>query len=183
MNPILLGGRTLADYDKSIIDLESFSFRANVVSLSHHYLRSRLCWTLLAVLFCSCSDSNLPAPNNPKPVFPVTGIVVIDGQPAADVKVQCVPFDGVDKENPTSSMAFTNERGEFRILTYYDGDGAPEGEFALTFLWGKRQFVDGKYAGPDKLNGRYSDPKASEVRFVVLPGRITELEEIQLTTE
>ncbi len=145
--------------------------------------RSRLCWTLLAVLFCSCSDSNLPAPNNPKPVFPVTGIVLIDGQPAADVKVQCVPFDGVDTQNPTSSMAFTNERGEFRILTYYDGDGAPEGEFALTFLWGKRQFVDGKYAGPDKLNGRYSDPETSEVRFVVLPGRITELDEIQLTTE
>ena len=39
------------------------------------------------------------------------------------------------------------------------------------------------YTGPDKLNGRYADPKTSELKITVMPGEETDLGEIKLTTK
>ena len=69
------------------------------------------------------------------------------------------------------------------IATYEASDGVPEGEYVLTFMWGKINLISGGYGGPDKLNGRYTDPETSEVKVTVKAGEATELGTIELTTK
>ncbi len=133
---------------------------------------------LLAVLFCSCNSRD----PNWKETFPATGEVYVDGQPAARLRVTCVDVNGMDKENPTTSSATTDEEGKFEISTYEKGDGLPEGEYALTFMWGELNSISG-YGGPDKLKNKYSDPKKSEHKFTVEEGKPTDLGRIELKTK
>ncbi len=129
------------------------------------------------LLLCSCSKQGPPR----KETYPVTGEVRVDGQPAALLAVRCVDVKGLDKAAPPSA-AFTDESGKFQIATYQAAAGVPEGEYLLTFEWGKWN-LDGSYGGPDKLNGRYKDPKQSAKQFKVEKGKPTDLGKIELTTK
>ena len=84
---------------------------------------------------------------------------------------------------PISVAAFTDEEGRFSIGTYEGADGAPEGEYKLTFLWGQFSLMSGQYGGPDKLKKRYLNPEKSEFQFTVKPGEPTDLGTIELTTK
>jgi hypothetical protein len=130
------------------------------------------------LLLCSCGKDE----GFRKETFPATGEVYVDGQPAGQLKVECHNLAGIDKENPTFSQAFTDENGKFEIATYEAADGLPEGEYVLTFMWGELDLISGGYGGPDKLNGRYTDPQTSEHRFKVEAGKPTDLGKIELTT-
>jgi hypothetical protein len=115
---------------------------------------------LLIVLLASigCGDSG-PVPINPKKVVPVTGTIHIDGSPAEKVGIKLWPETGLDKENPTVSRGMTGADGKFAITTYYQGDGAPLGEYTLTF----RQVLNTAAKPPyDELQGRYKDPGSSQ---------------------
>src|SRR3989304_3197914 len=133
----------------------------------------------LCLLLCSCG------PEEPfrKETFPVTGEVSVDGQPAAILQVTCHDVKGIDTEHPTMSQAMTDPAGKFQIATYEAADGVPEGEYVLTFMWGKLNPLGGTYGGPDKLNDRYTDPKTSEHRFTVTKGKPTDLGRIELSTK
>jgi len=129
-------------------------------------------------LLCSCGKEGPPR----KETFPVSGEVLVDGQPAGLMAVRCVNVNGIDNAAPTTSAAFTDEKGKFKIATYQAADGVPEGEYLLTFEWGKWN-LDGSYGGPDRLKGRYKDPTRSRVRFKVEKGKPTDLGKIELTTK
>ena len=132
------------------------------------------------VLFCSCNEPQ----ENRKETFPVTGEVYVDGSPAAQLQVTCHDVNGLDKEQPTMSSAFTNDEGKFEISTYASADGVPEGEYVLTFVWGKMNMVSMSYGGPDQLDGRYSDPENPDAqRVTVTKGTPTDLGRIELTTK
>ena len=118
-----------------------------------------------------------------KETFPVTGQVYVDGQPAAELVVTCHDVKGLDKENPTLSSAITGQDGKFQIATYEAADGVPEGDYVLTFEWKERNLMKGGFSGPDKLNGRYTDPQKSETRFTVEQGKPTDLGQIELSTK
>jgi hypothetical protein len=134
---------------------------------------------MFCLLLCSCGEQGPPR----KETYPVTGEVYVDGKPAAKLAVRCTDVDGIDKESPTLSSAFTDEMGKFQIATYESADGVPEGEYVLTFTWGEWNLISGQYGGPDKLNNRYNDPKTSDQRFKVEKGKPTDLGRIELTTE
>ena len=133
---------------------------------------------LFAFLFCSCSSDT-----NRKETFPVTGEVYVDGQPADSLAVRCINANGLDQEQPTISSAFTDEEGKFEISTYESADGVPEGEYILTFEWGKWNVVSGSYGGPDKLKKKYLDAEKSEHKFTVVAGEAKDLGRIELTTK
>jgi len=116
------------------------------------------------------------------PTYPVVGRLLVDGEPAEMVAVHCVRLSEADKENPTESQCFTAADGSFTIGTYESMDGVPEGEYALTFQWGEWNLFSHSYSG-DKLNGRYSDPAKSDVKFEVVPGERKDLKTIELTTK
>ena len=133
----------------------------------------------MCLLLCSCSDG----PPDGKETSPVTGEVYVDGQPAAQLQVTCHDVNGLDTEAPTLSSAMTDAEGKFAISTYRSGDGLPEGEYALTFMWGKLNLISKSYGGPDKLKGRYGNPQASEHRVTVEAGEPNDLGRIELSTK
>ena len=125
-----------------------------------------------------CGESGPPR----KETFPVTGKVIVDGQPAGFLAVNCVRLSELDKQNPTESKCLTEDDGSFKIATYVSGDGVPEGDYVLTFQWGQLNLFTHSYDG-DKLNGRYSDPATSTIKFTVVKGKPTNLGDIKLTTQ
>ncbi len=118
-----------------------------------------------------------------KETFPVTGQVLVDGQPAAQLQVLCHNVAGLDAEHPTFSQAVTNAEGKFKIATYEQADGVPEGEYVLTFAWQEFNALQVGYSGPDKLKGKYSNPKTSQFRFKVEKGKPVDLGTIELSAQ
>ena len=133
---------------------------------------------MVALVCCSCGEKV-----HRKPVFPVTGVILVDNKPVQMLAVRCANVAGIDKADPTISSAFTDEAGKFQISTFNKGDGVPEGEYVLTFEWGTMNLISMQYGGPDKLKGKYSDPKTSQVKFTVTAGMPTDLGTINLTTK
>ena len=119
-----------------------------------------------------------------KPTYPVVGRVLVDGQPADYLAVSAEPADGrLDPDQPTVTACFTDKEGRFALSTYVQGDGVPEGEYVLTFMWGQMNLMSMNYGGPDKLKGRYSKPEASQHRFTVGKGQPKlDLGDIELST-
>jgi 5-hydroxyisourate hydrolase-like protein (transthyretin family) len=113
--------------------------------------------------------------------FPVTGEVSVDGQPAKGLQVTC-NLVGTPSSNkfPPVIRALTKDDGAFALTSYESGDGAPQGEYTLTFMWGAHTPFKG-YSG-DKLNGRYADPKASQVKVTVTDQPV-DVGKIELTTK
>jgi hypothetical protein len=148
-------------------------------------MRSWIVGLCVCVVFSSCSSRKTP---DQKPTYPVKGEVTVDGKSAANVRVGCTDMKDVNAKDPTVLYALTKENGKFEVSSYQPGDGAPEGEYVVTFTWGikpgggrGRKAADG--TGGDKLNNRYSDPKKSQVRFKVEKGKPTDLGKIDLTTK
>jgi len=120
------------------------------------------CLTLCAA---SCGDKG-PQGGPRVPTFPVRGQVVVDGQPAAHVAIS-LHSKSSDPETPLTSSAYTDAEGNFTIGTYEGADGAPAGDYRLTFTWREVNLMTGRFEGPDKLNDRYSDPGKSTFNFTV----------------
>lgn len=138
----------------------------------------RLACVLLICLTCwSCGKTS-----DRKKTYPVVGVILIDGQPIEQVAVRCVSLDGIDTANPTFSAAFTDAAGKFEISTYEQGDGVPEGNYALTIAWGEWNYVTMQYGG-DKLNGKYNDPQTSTIKFEVQDGKQTDLGTIAVSSK
>lgn len=119
-----------------------------------------------------------------KPTFPVIGKVVVDGAaPGSEIQIGCHPTGPMDTDHPTFSQSATDADGNFSISTYISGDGVPAGEYTLTFSWQEFNVISRNYSGPDKLNGRYSDPAKSEIKITVAEGKQLDLKTIELTTK
>lgn len=143
----------------------------------------RLVFTGFLCLLNLSACSNQEEPYR-KATYPLKGQVFVDGKvPDSPIAVKCFHMKGMDKVNPTVSSAFTDKDGTFAISTYEKGDGIPPGEYTLTFYWGKRNVVAASYGGPDKLKGKYRDPKKSEFKVTVTEGQPTDLGRIDLTTK
>jgi hypothetical protein len=128
-----------------------------MLSLRRHAARAML--ALLAVLVLSCGGARR------KPVYPVRGQVFAGkDQPAAGA---LIVFHPVAEDDPNKPRALVEEDGSFSLTTYDKGDGAPEGEYVVTIEWrppSANPFA-AKKNEPDKLKGRYVDPKKSKLHF------------------
>lgn len=137
------------------------------------------CLALLVLLQSVGCDAN---PDR-KRTYPVSGTVLVDGAPAANLAVRAHPTGGMDQNDPTVSSAFTDTAGKFTFSTFETGDGIPEGEYKLTFEWGEMNLMSMQYGGPDKLKNRYKDPGKSETVIKVGPQQPEDLGNINLTTK
>lgn len=149
--------------------------------MQDHRLRTPAPAALLAgVLSLSACDSG-PHGGPRVPTYPIVGQVLVDGAPAENLQVVCHSTNG-DAAVPISISAYTDAEGRFSISTYEGGDGAPAGNYALTFVWGQINLMSGRYGPPDKLNGKYADPETSAFTVEVAEGAETDLGVIELTT-
>ena len=157
------------------------------LSVSHNFpkvpepMQKRIFSLILIAVLSSVSGCGREQKGGPREAtYPITGIVTIDGSPTEQVQVICHSVG--DSKVATGSAAYTQADGSFSIGTYESGDGAPAGEYKLTFKWGQINLMSGRYEG-DKLNDRYSDPDASEFSVTVQDGKENDLGEIALTTK
>ena len=112
-------------------------------------------------------------------LHPAEGKVVRDGKGAEGAVVTFHPKDGdpVTSRRPSAVVAAD---GSF-ALTTGTRQGAPAGDYVVTVVWpgdppankkGKALSTDTTEPDrPDRLGGRYADPKTSELRATVRAGR------------
>jgi len=137
------------------------------------------------LILCTAALVGCGQDRNPsrKPTFPVTGIILVDGDvPDSPLRIECAPVSEMDPDLFSVSFGLSNPDGSFRISTYESGDGAPDGEYVLTFAWTDTSPLLGETTRPDKLKGRYADPGKSDIAFQV-EGQPVDLGLIELSTE
>ncbi len=123
-------------------------------------IRSRYVFVgLLALGWAGCAGRSLPT------CYPVRGKVLIDGRPAAGALVFFNPVEG-GRPQAVKPHATTDAEGVFRLTTYHTGDGAEPGEYVVTLFWPDGNDPD----APDRLKGRYANPKKSAWRATVAAG-------------
>jgi hypothetical protein len=137
------------------------------------------------LLFCFCAFVGCSG-DEPfrKPTSPVKGKVTVDGAaPGSEIQIECHSVNGMDTQHPTMSQTATDADGNFSVSTYEAGDGIPPGEYLLVFSWQDYNVMARSYSGPDKLKGRYSDAKTSQIKLTVKEGEPLDLGVIALTTK
>jgi hypothetical protein len=82
--------------------------------------------SLLCGLAAGCSGSKQP------PVYPVRGQVLLNGKPLAQAIVT-FHHQGSGPEAPAPS-AQTDSEGRYTLTSYQNGDGAPEGDYAVSLV-------------------------------------------------
>jgi hypothetical protein len=112
---------------------------------------------LVAALGCSADNDRVN-------VYPVTGKVLVGGQPAEGAIVTFYAASEEMRERkvppPTATV---DASGAFRLSSYEPDDGAPAGEFKVTIVWHEPPPPNavGVFAQKDRLLGRYTNPQTS----------------------
>jgi hypothetical protein len=113
----------------------------------------------LALTAASCSGH--------KPVFPVHGQVLDAKQQPAVGALVFFYAAKADPKDPLKPLGKVDESGRFTLTTYKEGDGAPAGEYVITIAWPPPKKTPFEQVGGDQLQGRYSNPEKSTLRFTV----------------
>jgi hypothetical protein len=132
---------------------------------------------LSALVFASlgCGDGR-------KTLYPVTGEVFVDGKPAQDAFVYFIPVNEADPK-VVHPFARVDENGAFAVTTYNTGDGAPSGDYVVTFKWPEASgMLKQNWDGPDRLKGKYADAKKKEFT-VQIEAKETKLPRYDLTVK
>lgn len=142
-------------------------------------MRRRTCndcgWLLVACVAFAASATGC-AHGDRLPVVPTTGQVTVKGVPADGALVMFVPVEQAGAFKALRPQARCNEQGRFVLSTYEAGDGAPPGKYQVSIQWrgpspeyAATMREEEKYAGPDRLQEKYSDPGASGLTATVGP--------------
>ena len=95
-----------------------------------------------------------------KSVVPVSGTVLVDGEPGNNV----ILYLHRDNGGNSIKTAFTDEDGNYCWTTYVSCDGLERGDYRISF---KRFKNARKEKGDDLLKGRYSNPMTSKFALKV----------------
>jgi hypothetical protein len=98
--------------------------------------------------------------------YPVSGSVLVNGKPAALVRVLFFHEDQTLPGNLKMPMGMTDEQGVFHLSTVGARDGAVEGKYQVAFEW----MSDNTLGQYDKLGGKFANPKSSTFQATVTPG-------------
>ena len=116
-----------------------------------------------------------------KNIYPVSGTVTHKGSPAAGAVVFFYRQGGSPANEP-AIMGIVQEDGSFELMCGSLGKGAPPGDYDVVIEW-KQVSVKGEgrpQRGPDKLKGRYANPKHPLLRAKV-EAKTNELPPFELT--
>jgi hypothetical protein len=133
----------------------------------------------LVCLFVGCAKKY----PDEKAVYPVSGVVTVDGVPQEGLQFKLHNEAGDDPVKPTFSSGYSGPEGKVSVSTYADGDGAPAGTYKVTILWQEFNPLSMSFGGPDKLNGRYSDVATTELKWTITESKTNDLGIIALTTK
>ena len=136
-----------------------------------------LVWLLIALCGSACGGRRF---------YPVRGQVLVDGKPAHGVTIIFHPLSNADP-HPVQPSAIVDADGSFELHSYVVQDralkdGAPAGQYQVSCIWyppDLQQYLGRMENLPDKLQGKYADPKKSGLRAEVREGP-TELPPFEL---
>jgi hypothetical protein len=113
----------------------------------------------LALTCVSCGNNG---------IYPVSGKVMHKGAPAEGAVVFFYRHGG-DLMNDHMIMGIVQKDGSFELVCGSLGKGAPPGEYDVVIEWKQvtGQSRGRPQHGPDKLDGRYADPKRPQLHAVV----------------
>lgn len=132
-----------------------------------------LCGLLVVLTLTGCGEAKKPGR---VPVFPTAGSVAVKGKPEADVMLLFHPLgDGL---KDVRCYARSAADGSFKVSTYETGDGAPEGEFAVTMTWPTVSVEDGGF-GEDRWKGKFNNPQSTPFKATI-KGPQTELSKFEV---
>jgi hypothetical protein len=117
----------------------------------------------LAVVSQSCSKKHR------NEVYPTHGQVFDkENKPATGALVVFHPIETGERKIVTP-VARVDEKGNFNLTTYDKNDGAADGQYIITIEWRlpPKNPMAGNKEGSDRLQGKYSDPKTSKLKFKV----------------
>jgi prepilin-type N-terminal cleavage/methylation domain-containing protein/prepilin-type processing-associated H-X9-DG protein len=109
-----------------------------------------------------------------KSLYSVAGTVTCNGAPAAGASV-FLQRPGGETMNENMIMGIVKEDGSFELVTGALGKGAPAGDYDVLIEW-KGLIGQGNgrpQRGPDRLRGRYADPKHPLLHATVEPTATT----------
>jgi hypothetical protein len=98
-------------------------------------------------------------------VLPVSGQVLLNGQPLPDAVVVFHPLQPFSDKSADFPRAVTDAKGLFRLSTYSANDGAPLGEYLVSI--DAAPPAESILKPPDPLAGRYRDPRASGLKATI----------------
>lgn len=130
----------------------------------------------LMVAFVGCDDGR-------RKLVKVKGRILVDDKPAPDAFVY---FHMTDDPDPRRVRPYgqADEQGLFNVSTYVQGDGAPTGEYVLTFEWKERSgLLKNNFEGRDRLNGKYAKLEDSKQKLSVSGSEPKDLGDLKLTTK
>ena len=100
---------------------------------------------------------------------PVSGQVLVQQKPAKLASVVFYPKD--EEKIRIRPRARTDSEGKFKLNSFGTEDGAPAGEYIVTIVWTGAEDEDNRDDLPDRLQGRYSDPKTSPLKVTIKEGK------------
>ena len=105
---------------------------------------------------------------NPHNLYPVSGKVTYRGVPAAGANVLFFRQGG-DRQNEHLIMGIVGQDGSFALDCGPLGKGAPPGHYDVLIAWKQvsHQAKGQPQKSPDRLKGRYADPKHARLHAVV----------------
>jgi hypothetical protein len=121
------------------------------------------------VVFCLTAALALPPASCARnQLYPVSGKVTYRGAPARGAAVFFYRR-GADPLNEHMTMGVVQDDGSFELVCGPLGKGAPPGEYDVVIQWKQvsGQIKGGPRHGPDKLQGRYADPKHPRLHATV----------------
>jgi len=127
-----------------------------------------------------CGQASDP---NAREVFPTQGVVTFRGVPIPDASIRLHPLMPPDDGKPVFiPRGQADESGRFVLSTYRQGDGAPPGDYRVSFSWlgpldGVSEDVEDRLR--ERLPPRYIAAETSGVMVTVTDGENV-LEDITL---
>lgn len=101
-------------------------------------------------------------------LHPARGQVLVAGKPEAGVQVRLHPVGRLQDMDAPRPFAGTEADGSFDLGTFQAGDGAPAGDYLVTFFWpGEAQ---GPAAPPDRLGGKFTNITQPPARITIREG-------------
>lgn len=135
---------------------------------------------LSAVLMCALTQLSLGCGDTERQAEtqPVSGRLLINGQPAKDAMVVFHPVSGQSfDDRGTRPKGYVDEQGNFSVYTYEAGDGAPVGEYNVCVLW--LENPRSPDPGVERLGGQFARPSQAAANVTIVNGE-NQLDAIEL---
>ena len=104
----------------------------------------------------------------------------MDGKPVGMIRVVAEDMSGTPRSGAAPS-GFTDMEGKFKLRTFREDDGAPDGEYRLTFQYGTKSLIMGRDYKGDKFKGKYAKKEDSKFPLKV-EGKPVDMGTIELKT-